>query len=145
MEDKNMLTVRSLFRHAFFALPTKFCARVLMAAIWGLLLCSEKDFPMPVRLAFGAVLGLAMLGCSVAFFGWDRGRLDASRLALYGLYVAGEMLVVGTLCFAFLGTFCGRLEPVAMLLCGFGGSLFTTYPMVQLYARNILKSRGIVD
>jgi hypothetical protein len=139
MDNKKSFDARSLFRVPFLSLPTKFCTRIVMGALWGLAL-SEAD--LETRIALGAVLGVLVGLMSVSFFGWDRGRVDAARLALYGLYVAGEVLSVGAVIFGFLATFCGRLEPWAMMLCGVGGSLFTMYTMVQIYARNISDERG---
>jgi hypothetical protein len=134
MENGNKFDVRALFRLPQIAMPAKFCARVTMAAIWGCLLGQGMGSG---RLACGAVLGLLAGLLSVSFFGWDRRRLDGTRMALYGLYVAGEMLVVGTLVMAALATFSGAVYGYAMMLSGFGGSLFTVYSTFLLMTRNI--------
>jgi len=133
---------RSIFRFPFLSLPAKSCARILMAGIWGLMLSDSEVMDLNVRIAVGAVLGGMLLVLSPSFFGWDRSPMDASRTALYGLYMAGEMLGIGTIVMGFAATFCGRMEPYAMVLCGLGGSLFTLYPMAQLVARNISENRG---
>lgn len=131
--------MRRWFRFPFLSLPTKFCARILMAAVWGLGMSEGEG---QIRVALGAVLGGLALLLSVAFFGWDRARVDGPRMALYGLYVAGEAMVVGAFCLSFMATFCGRTEAYAMMLCGFGGSLFTVYAMKNLVAGNISKKPG---
>ena len=137
--------MRIWFRIPFISLPAKFCARILMAAIWGLVL---SDGDVELRIAFGAVLGGLMLVLSPAFFGWDRGRVDGPRMALYGLYLAGEVLAMGSLCLAFMGTLCGRVEAYAMMICGFGGSFFTVYATRNIYLSNlgnISKNRGDIS
>jgi len=138
MENENKFDVRALFRLPYVSLPAKFCARVTMAAIWGCLLGQGMGGG---RVACCAVLGLLAGLLSVSFFGWDRRRLDGTRMALYGLYVAGEMLVVGTLVMAALATFSGAVYGYAMVLCGFGGSLFTLYSLLLLMTRNITEGR----
>lgn len=139
MENEPKLDVRALFRLPVLAMPGKFCSRVAMAAIWGCLLGQGMG---EARWACCASLGVLVGLLSMSFFGWDRRALDGTRMALYGLYLAGEMLVIGTLVMAALATFGGVLYGWAIVLCGFGGSLFTVYSMFLLMTRNIAERRG---
>ncbi len=128
-----------LLQHPFIALPMKFAARITMAAVWGVAL---SPFALDVKLGFGAVLaGLALL-MSRAFFGWDKAPRSAPRLALYGLYVAGEAMAIGAIVLAFLGAFQGQLHTYAMITCAFGGSLLTLYPLAVLYRDNTRGTPG---
>lgn len=139
MENEKKFDVRALFCLPFIALPSKFCARLGMAAIWGCLLGPGMG---GAGSAFCAVLGVVAALFSVSFFGWDRRRVDGVRMALYGLYVAGEMLVMGSFVMAALATFGGLFFGYAILLCAFGGSLFTVYSMLLLMTRNTPERRG---
>lgn len=138
-EQESQFDLRRSFRLPYISVPGKFCTRLTMAASWG---CLLGGTPEDVRTAFGAMLVAFSLLLSASFFGWDRKPVDATRLALYGLYVAGEAMVVGCLCMAFLGTFAGQLFAVPFILTGFAGSLFTIYPMALLMRDNIPGHRG---
>mgnify|MGYP006286018433 CR=1 FL=1 len=131
--------LRRSFRLPFISVPGKFCTRLTMAAAWG---CALGGAPEEMRSAFGATLVAFSLLMSASFFGWDRKPVDAARMALYGLYVAGEAMVVGCCCMAFLSAAGGELLALPMILTGFAGSLFTLYPMALLVKNNIPEHRG---
>lgn len=137
--QESQFDLRRSFRLPFVSVPGKFCTRVTMASTWG---CCLGDGPEDLRMAFGAMLTFFALTMSASFFGWDRKPVTASRLALYGLYVAGEAMVVGCLCLAFLGSAGGRMLALPMMLTGLAGSLFTLYPMALLMKDNIPEHRG---
>lgn len=129
----------SLLHHPFIALPCKFIARITMGAIWGVALCQTD---LDTKLLFGGLLaGLALL-LSRAFWAWDKIPVSAARIALYGLYVAGEAMAIGAIVLAFLGAFQGHLHTFAMVTCALGGSLLTLYPMAVMYRDNTRGAPG---
>lgn len=129
----------SLLHHPFIALPCKFVARIAMAAIWGIAL---SPFALDLKLGFGAGLAVVALLCARAFWAWDRVPFSASRAALYGLYVAGEAMAIGTFVLAFLGAYTGHLHTYAMITCAFGGSILTLYPLAVLWRDNMSRGPG---
>lgn len=132
--------MRNLFRHPFVILPMKFLARITMGSLWGIAL---SPFELEVKIGFGAVLAVLALCLSVSFFGFDKVALSASRVALYGLLVAGEALAVGAIVLAALGAFQGQLFIHALWVCAFGGTVFPLYALSILYRDNMSKGRGI--
>lgn len=126
--------MKNLLQLSIISLPMRFMARVCMGGVWGLAL-SNLEFD--VRAGFGTLLaGMALL-LSYSFVAWDKVPLSAARMALYGLLVAGEAMSVGCIVLAALGAFTGQLYTGAMIACGFGGSLFTIYPMSVMFMDNI--------
>lgn len=129
----------ALIRHPFISISMKFLARVTMGGVWGIAL---SPFELDVRLGFGAVLAVLAAFLSYSFVAFDRLPLSASRLALYGLVIAGEYLAVGCVVLAALGAFQGQPYTYAMMVSGFGSALFTVYGMTVLYRDNISKAAG---
>lgn len=124
------MLVQLLLRHPYFNLPIKFMGKVFAAVAWGIAL---SPFDLDVKLVFGAIAAvLASLMIAAPWVATDR-CASASRLPLYGLIVAGEALFVGTLVFAFLGTFQGHPQTLAMIGCAFGGVLLPLYGAAVIY------------
>lgn len=136
--------MRSLFSYPYISSPAKFLARVSYGALWGIIL---SDAPDDVRLMFGFMVGLVALFLSNAFFGWDAKKpLDAPRLALYGLFVAGEVLEVGAVVLMALGAVQFNPDWVyAAALSAFTGFILSVYALYCLFKRNIAERRGSTD
>ncbi len=131
--------MRSLLRHPFISLPMKFLARITWGAVWGVAL---SPYELEVKVGFGAVLAVLALALSVSFFGFDKVALSASRVALYGLLIAGEALAVGAIALAALGAFSGHVPTYALISCAFCGSVFPMYVMSILYRDNTSRAAG---
>lgn len=129
---------RSLFHYPVASVTGKFMARVTWAGCVGMLL--NDDMPFENQAVFSLGLGLFALILSFSFFGFDRKPMDSSRFALYGLYIAGEVLSVSAVVFMALSGFCGVLYAVEILLCVIGGSVFCVFPMAELMRRNTRSS-----
>jgi hypothetical protein len=137
MENENTsFDIRHIFRVPAIGLPSQFASRVFMAGAWG---CAfGGSHPITV-----AVIGLLALMFGLSFFGWDRVALSASRLALYGLYLAGEALLTGTLVLTFWGNLGGaEVGLVPVVLSAGGGMLLLTYSTLVLVKGNIPESPG---
>lgn len=132
--------IRLLTRHPFIALPAKFLGRVTMAAIWGVLL---SPFDSEVKFAAAACLGVLALSLTPFFVGWDRARLSASRVALYGLLIGGEAMVVGSFVLGALAAFTGQPETYLspMVAAVFAGTVLTLYPTSVMYRDNMRERR----
>lgn len=131
--------LRNLFASSSVSMAGRLWTRLVFASVWG---CWLGDGLGDARMAYGAFLmSVGVLG-SVSFFGWDRAPIRGFRMALYGLFVAGEVLLVGMGVLAALATFTGVLRPGAMLLCGIGGGLFREYAGIVLSNSNIPFCRG---
>lgn len=126
--------MKTLLQFSIISLPMKFMARVCMGAVWGI---SLSNFESDVRIGFGTFLAVVACLLSYSFVAWDRVPLSASRMALYGLLVAGEALAVGCVVLAALGAFTGQLETGAMVVCAFGGSFFTLYSNGVMFRDNM--------
>lgn len=135
----NKFDLRGLVASPLVASSGIIWTRLVFASAWGCWLGAGLG---DARMACGAILlGVGVLG-SVSFFGWDTEPVRGFRMALYGLFVAGEVLMVGVGAFAVLATFTGVLRPGVMLLCGVGGVLFREYAGVVLHNSNIPFRRG---
>lgn len=131
---------RSIFRVPVLAGPSKFSSLLCFGGFWGVLLHrgdwdAGRLASAVVLLVLGAVLGLA-------FFGWDRGKLDGARWSLYGLYTAGQALMQGTLAFVFLMAYSARQETLAMCLSGFMGLLLVSVAAGLILRSNMLARAG---
>ena len=135
----NKFDLRALVASPLVASSGIIWTRLVFASAWG---CWLGEALGDARMAYGAVLGVAGVVGSVSFFGWDTEPVRGLRLALYGLFVAGEALMVGVGVLAALATFTGVLRPGAMLLCSVGGVLFREYALVCLSNSNIPFRRG---
>lgn len=124
----------SLLRHPFAVQALKFLARIAWASVWGILL---SPFELEARITFGGLLAILAGVLSVSFYAFDRVAFSASRMALYGLLVAGEAMSVGALVFACLGAFTGQLEGLALVACAFVGTVLTLYSLTILYQDNL--------
>lgn len=127
--------MRGLLLIPFIAIPLRILSRIAWAGVWGIALSAAE---IEYKLVFGAILASLACVLSVSFFGFDRRMaFSASRMALYGLYVAGEAMLVGASAFALLGALTGQLEGFALVICAFGGTVLTMYSMSILYRENL--------
>lgn len=113
---------------------TKFMPQMFWAAALGCLLWPRPElgeFGSSTTISVAAVLACLALPLSLAGFSWDTMPLTASRLSLYGLQVAGEVLFLAGL----VATAAGRPEGVEAWHVGFGIGVAVT---VREYARRTL-------
>lgn len=132
--------MKLLFRHPFIVLPAKFLGRIMMGALWGILL---SPLDQDVKFAVAAGLGVLLLSLTPFFVSWDRAALSASRVALYGLLIAGEAMAVGAMVLAALGAFSGHADTYLplMVVAAFGGTVLTLYPTAIMHRDNMGERR----
>lgn len=136
---KESFDVRRVVSKYGFASAGVMWSRLMFAAAWGAALSPQLE---DAGLAYSAGLGIGGVVGAVSFFARDRERLNALRLALYGLFLAGEVLLAGAGVLACLATFEGVVRMEALLLCGFGGGLFREAANELLSNSNIGNYRG---
>lgn len=125
MQAPNILeTLRSLF--ARIHEPTSgilmYVTKMFWAGALGCLFWPQTElgeYGLSVTVTAAAFLACLALPLNLSYFAWDSMPITASRLSLYGLNVAGEVLFLAVL----IGTAVGRPEGVEVWHSGLAAGL----------------------